>query len=235
MLYRSLYALLIALFLLPISGHSAFLGVMGNSLIWELFFILAALSLFFAYRYNTIQRHNKELIELARHDQLTGLYNRRMLNQSLTDSVAIANRYNRPLSLIFFDIDDFKRVNDQHGHKSGDEVLIQVAELLHKNCRQSDSFGRWGGEEFLIILPESPLNNAEHSAEKLRQSIAQHYFQTKTVIKLTCSFGIAEYQPGESMDNFVNRADQALYRAKSAGKNCVCKDESPFQPPESSS
>ncbi|WP_432471013.1 diguanylate cyclase [Amphritea sp. HPY] len=203
-----------------------------STLLWEIFAALAIISLFFAYRYNIIHRHNKELTKLARHDQLTGLYNRRMLNQSLADSVAIAERYNRPLSLIFFDIDDFKLVNDRYGHKAGDEVLIQIAELLHINCRISDSFGRWGGEEFLIILPESPLNSAEKSAEKLRLSIAQHQFQTEAVIQLTSSFGIAEYQPGESMDSFVNRVDQALYRAKSAGKNCVCKDEPPSQPSE---
>jgi len=203
-----------------------------TSLLWQIFVVLAVISLFFAYRYNMMQRHNKALLKLARHDQLTSLYNRRMLNESLTDSTAIADRYNRPLSLIFFDIDDFKLVNDQYGHKAGDEVLIQVAKLLHENCRLSDSFGRWGGEEFLIILPESPLSNAEQSAEKLRISIARHHFKTGVDIQLTCSFGIAEHQTGESLDSFVNRADQALYRAKSAGKNCVCKDEPPSQPPD---
>jgi len=196
-----------------------------RTILWQLFGAITLISLFFAYRYNIMQRHNKELLELARHDQLTGLYNRRMLNESLLDSTAVADRYGRPLSLIFFDIDDFKLVNDQFGHKTGDQTLIKIADLLHKNCRLSDFFGRWGGEEFLIILPESPLNNAEQSAEKLRAEIENYLFDPTLKLRLTCSFGIAEYQPNESLESFVNRADQALYRAKAAGKNCICKDD----------
>ncbi|GGK78041.1 transporter substrate-binding domain-containing diguanylate cyclase [Amphritea balenae] len=194
-------------------------------LMWQIISVVALLVIFLAYRYRIIQLHNLQLQEMARHDHLTGLYNRRMLRDMLNDTTAISNRYNRPVSLIFFDLDDFKQVNDNLGHNEGDKVLRTIADILKNNCRLTDYFGRWGGEEFLIILPETDLSAAEQSAEKLRTAIASHPFNLTQEVNITGSFGVTEYKTREPIDSFVHRADQALYRAKAAGKNCICKDE----------
>lgn len=187
---------------------------------WQGLSVVVLASLFFAYRYRVMQRHNQTLAAIAHHDNLTGLYNRCMLADSLKDAIAVSDRYARPLALIFFDIDDFKAINDRYGHNAGDTVLKEVAQILHHNCRVSDIAGRWGGEEFLIILPESASDSAQLSAEKLRKAIAGHRFSFSPDSQLTCSFGIAEYHHPESSERFVHRADQALYAAKDAGKNC---------------
>ena len=104
-------------------------------------------------------------------------------------------------------------------------MLKAIAELLRHNCRATDTYGRWGGEEFIIILPESELQSALYSAEKIRKAIADHKHSEPELPAITCSFGVAEYSDTETADGLLNRADQALYRAKAAGKNCVCYDE----------
>ncbi|MCV6609952.1 MAG: diguanylate cyclase [Amphritea sp.] len=195
------------------------------SILWQVLLGSSLLVLFLTYRYRVIQLHNRQLREMARHDQLTGLYNRRLLHQILEESVAIASRYQRPLSLIFFDIDDFKQINDQYGHNIGDQVLKAIAGVLQDNCRSTDTYGRWGGEEFIIILPESQLKSALISAEKIRKAVAESHSQETGLPGITCSFGVAEFCEAETADSLLNRADQALYRAKAAGKNCVCYDE----------
>ena len=194
------------------------------ALIWQILTIIGALLMFLMYRYRLIHIHNQQLREMARHDPLTGLYNRRMLTESLTDSSDLAKRYKRPFSIIFFDLDDFKTINDQFGHNEGDRVLKEISDILHSNCRLSDHYGRWGGEEFLIVLPESNLKEALASAEKLRKAIQEHDFKLSPTAHITGSFGVAQYEPGESINNIVARSDKALYRAKSSGKNRVCKD-----------
>ncbi|MEH6577324.1 MAG: ABC transporter substrate-binding protein [Amphritea sp.] len=191
------------------------------TLLWQGLSGVLFAALLFAYRYRVIHRHNKALAAIAGHDQLTSVFNRHMLVERLKDATVLADRYSRPLSLIFFDIDDFKAINDRYGHNTGDAVLIEIAQTIQANCRGSDIFGRWGGEEFLIILPESSINNAFQSAEKLRKAIAQHHYSFDSTITLTCSFGIAEYRYSELVDCFVNRADQSLYLAKAEGKNCT--------------
>lgn len=195
------------------------------SMLWQALLGAALLLLFLAYRYRIIHLHNRQLQEIARHDQLTGLYNRRLLHHALNECVALSNRYQRPLSVIFFDIDDFKQVNDQFGHNCGDQVLQSIATTLRDSCRSTDSYGRWGGEEFIIILPESGLQSAMSSAEKIRKAVADMTPDDPHQPPVTCSFGVAEYANHETADDFINRADQALYRAKAAGKNCVCYDE----------
>ncbi|SEQ90396.1 polar amino acid transport system substrate-binding protein [Amphritea atlantica] len=193
------------------------------SLLWRFVSIISIALLFLIYRYRLIHMHNQQLREIARHDQLTGLYNRRMLNDALTDSIEISRRYKRPFSIVFFDLDDFKEINDRFGHNEGDRVLKVVADILHSNCRLSDHYGRWGGEEFLIVLPESTLKDAQSSAEKLRRAIEEHDFTLSTAAQITGSFGVAQFEPGDTINSVIDRADQALYRAKSSGKNRVCK------------
>ncbi len=204
-------------------GRTAFVHQTDHTLLWQTLAGASLLFLFFAYRYRLIHLNNLKLESLARHDPLTGLNNRHTLMDTFANTRAITNRYQRPVSLIFFDLDDFKQINDRFGHFNGDIVLKAVAEILTDNCRDSDIFGRWGGEEFLIILPESNLCQALQSAEKIRSALASYNFYPQIPITVTGSFGVAQLEPDESIDNIIQRADQALYQAKAAGKNRVCK------------
>lgn len=207
-----------------------------HTLMWQLLLGASLLFIFLAYRYRLIHIHNAQLNKMARQDQLTGLNNRRALIESLTENSAIAARYNRPVSLVFFDLDDFKLVNDRFGHFEGDVVLKAVALILKENCRESDIYGRWGGEEFLIILPESTLHQAYLSAEKIRKALATHNFNPTIPDTITGSFGVAQLEPAESISSIIQRVDHSLYQAKYAGKNCVFKSESiaPSRPEKAS-
>jgi diguanylate cyclase (GGDEF)-like protein len=160
------------------------------------------------------------LMELqANTDELTGLANRRHGEHALEMEVERAERYARPLSVLLFDVDFFKAVNDAYGHAVGDRVLATVRELLSDRLRPSDLLARWGGEEFLIIAPEMRENEATRLAERLRALVEQHDFGTGW--RLTASFGVAERFARESAAELVRRADEAMYAAKRDGRNTV--------------
>lgn len=152
-------------------------------------------------------------------DELTGLYNRRQANEILQLELERRQRYGTPVSIALLDIDRFKPVNDNHGHATGDQVLQGIASLLLRRLRSNDRVARWGGEEFLMILPHTTAYCAAEAANGVREALAQATFTGD--LKITASLGVAEYDPGESLDDFVERADQALYRAKSQGRNRV--------------
>jgi diguanylate cyclase (GGDEF)-like protein len=152
-------------------------------------------------------------------DPLTGLHNRLMLEHTLAAEMARAQRYEMPLSIVMYDVDRFKRVNDTHGHAAGDQVLIQLARLVPGVIRNTDLLVRWGGEEFLILMPGSDAHSAGLAAEKVREAIARATFPG--VGPITCSFGVAQYLSGETAEALVARADEALYRAKHEGRNRV--------------
>ncbi|HEX5329777.1 diguanylate cyclase [Sulfuricurvum sp.] len=162
----------------------------------------------------------KELEILSMMDRLTGIANRRKLDEFLAQEAEQAKRYDRPLSLLMIDIDHFKEVNDTYGHQIGDYTLQSVAMLLKENIRLSDFVGRFGGEEFMVICPETNHTSASTLAEKLRLSIDQHPFET--IRHTTISIGIAQLHPDESVSDWVDRADKALYLAKHGGRNRVC-------------
>ena len=162
----------------------------------------------------------EELEKLATIDGLTNIYNRYKLDKSLEIEIEIAKRYKRPFSLIFFDIDHFKKINDTFGHKIGDKVLQTLANIVSKHIRKSDIFGRWGGEEFLIISPETTLDEAIILAEKLRKIISQYQFEDG-LLNITCSFGIVEFSGDENIDEITKRVDLFLYKAKSNGRNRI--------------
>ncbi len=162
---------------------------------------------------------NRELELLATVDTLTGLYNRRYLNQVLAREVALVERHGGNFSLILLDVDHFKRVNDQFGHHHGDLVLTGVGDILKGRVRASDTAGRWGGEEFLVLCPGTSPAEAAVVAESLRQAIAAHAFAA--VGPCTASFGVACYRPGDSTRQLEQRADQAMYQAKTSGRNRV--------------
>lgn len=168
-----------------------------------------------------LEQKQKELEQISITDSLTGLYNRRYLDKILCSEIERVNRYEHPLSCIMLDVDFFKKVNDEYGHKAGDEVLHGFASVLKKNIRKTDTLGRWGGEEFLIICPETALDNAVQLAESLRQKIEDFNFHEAG--ERTASFGVSELKTGETGDIFIAKADAALYRAKEKGRNRVEK------------
>lgn len=155
----------------------------------------------------------------AVHDQLTGLYNRHKLESFMDQEVARCTRYGSSFSLVIFDLDHFKSINDRFGHNEGDSVLAGVSSLLMQGIRESEIAGRWGGEEFLIILPETTLDCAVPVADRLRSSIESHRFTIPE--RVTISVGVAAFRPGDSPHDIIQRADAALYSAKESGRNCV--------------
>jgi len=152
-------------------------------------------------------------------DTLTGCYNRKMFNDLLSAEEIKAFRHDKIFSLIIFDIDNFKSVNDTFGHLVGDEVLKVVATLAMKTIRGSDIFARWGGEEFTILLPETRLAGAAILADKVRAIIALHDFGKPG--HKTCSFGVAEFCAEQEEQSLINNADRAMYHAKNNGKDQV--------------
>jgi diguanylate cyclase (GGDEF)-like protein/PAS domain S-box-containing protein len=152
-------------------------------------------------------------------DPLTGIHNRRKLDEMMALEQARCKRYRVPFTLVLFDIDHFKRVNDTFGHPVGDAVLKELAALVAAHVRPSDLFARWGGEEFALLAGNCSLSCVRLLAEKLRHIINSHSFPT--VGRVTCSFGVAEFQPDEATEAFLARVDGALYRAKQQGRNRV--------------
>ena len=186
------------------------------------------------YTYETILHHSDlellkthekeaqyldELRNLSITDPLTGLYNRRRMNELLQEHLENVKRYEDPFSLILFDIDNFKLVNDHFGHNVGDQVLIMIAKITQNSLRKTDFISRWGGEEFLIVLPKTLIEEAVFIAEKLRQEIESATYSPHN--KVTCSFGVTQYRDTLEIEEIVNKADNALYQAKNSGKNRV--------------
>jgi diguanylate cyclase (GGDEF)-like protein len=149
--------------------------------------------------------------------------NRRALEGMLELEMAKASRYQRPLTLMLFDLDHFKKINDTYGHAKGDEVLKTVVRLVRSHIRLEDNLGRWGGEEFALVSSETSLDDALELAERLRDVLAKHDWN----MNVTASFGVAQWQPGENGEQLFECADSVLYTAKQAGRNCVKAFEKP--------
>lgn len=158
--------------------------------------------------------------EVSHTDALTFLPNRRQVIGSLQKEVHRAERYKTSLSISMLDIDYFKKVNDTYGHTVGDQVLIQLADMMREGVRESDMVGRYGGEEFLILLPNTELKKAGELAARLCKSIRETIIDVGEKLNLTVSIGVAEYKHGEeNWQKFLSRADMALYDAKNAGRD----------------
>ncbi len=156
------------------------------------------------------------------HDPLTGLFNRRQVEEELRKELDRADRHGRPLSLAMMDADHFKRINDGHGHQTGDEVLRVLARRCQKILRSHDLIGRYGGEEFVIVFPETTLAEAAVVAERLRAAVGEHPIKFgDAALEVTVSIGLGELVPGQGLEKLFQRADSALYRAKQDGRNLV--------------
>jgi diguanylate cyclase (GGDEF)-like protein len=154
-------------------------------------------------------------------DGLTGLANRRAASDALHAEAARAGRLETPLSVVLADLDGFKEVNDEHGHAVGDAVLRAFAEVLRDTLRESDLAGRWGGEEFLLLLPGADREGAAQLAERVRVGLAARRIPSVPELRVTASFGVAEYAGETNTEQLVAAADDALYRAKRGGKDRV--------------
>ena len=167
-----------------------------------------------------LEQNVKTLEEISSIDSLTKIFNRSKFYERINHEIKIADRYNIELGLIFFDIDYFKKINDTYGHKSGDDVLVEISSKVSAYIREVDTFARWGGEEFVILLPGSSAQSTFKLAEKCRLLIKSTEFTDKK-IHVTSSFGVSNYQSGETLNKLFLRADKALYKAKDNGRNQV--------------
>ena len=169
-----------------------------------------------------LQRANEILAQLSITDGLTKLHNHRYFQDHLTREIKRVSRTEAPLALIILDIDDFKLLNDTHGHAAGDEVLVILAGIMNDSARESDLIARYGGEEFVILMPNTDLAGAVHLAEKIRMAVESTRLiigDTVKPVNATISLGVAVFTG--SRRGFFTEADKALYQAKAAGKNCV--------------
>lgn len=216
----------------PLRGTIRAGDQMAHTLTWGTAVVLSVIYLVLAFlirhidaQERRILRQNTDLERLSMTDMLTGVLNRYGLRQRSDEVMNRAHRFGHPVSLLLLDLDLFKQINDQHGHSVGDEVLKRFSDTIHANLRGSDIFGRWGGEEFLVIAPHLGLQDAARMAEKLRQAIENTVFEGG--IRLTTSIGVSEYRIGEPVAALLDRADRALYAAKAAGRNRTLCEPAP--------
>lgn len=170
----------------------------------------------------TIRKYHKKLEYLASNDTLTDLPNRRSFDKKFAQFFLLQKRNSHPISLLFFDLDDFKQINDTLGHQSGDKVLKRIAGILKENIRQTDLVARWGGEEFIVAFIDSDVEKTKAIAEKLRKHIEEDALLHQiTKQSVTASFGLTGVKEGDTTDTLLKRVDEALYEAKESGKNRI--------------
>lgn len=185
--------------------------------------ILFIASLYISLRNNINERiqyvNQKELIRLSVTDPLSGAYNRLKMDQEMKKWVEYSKRYALPLTVAIFDFDNFKKINDTYGHLVGDNIISESAALINQQIRQSDVFARWGGEEFMLLLPNTDARSARESVNRIRSIIEKNIYAED--VKITCSIGLAELTHDDDIVSFIQKADKALYVAKVNGKNRV--------------
>lgn len=162
---------------------------------------------------------NKELLNLSAKDPLTGIYNRTKFDDEINKWISFSERYGNTFSLIIFDIDDFKGINDNYGHLVGDSVIKRICETISKSIRDTDIFARWGGDEFVLLLPNTDIQQAKEMAERMRKNICNNSYELD--IKITCSFGVASYMKNDTKQSLLRKADNLLLHAKESGKDRV--------------
>ncbi len=229
-IFAFLYFSIVRLWLF-VRGHGLFEASDGavSLIVWQGFLAIALIT---AFSILTVLRQNQRLVaglrERVVHDALTGAFNRSYMERQIQLAVDRNARYNTPFSVIMIDIDHFKQLNDSFGHSAGDKALIKLVQTISATTRDIDVLARWGGEEFMILMPETRVDSAGHYAERLRQQVAgAHIVPGHT---LTISLGVVEYAPGQSTTQLYELVDRALYRAKETGRNRVCLPSGPLHP-----
>jgi len=188
----------------------------GFSVSLGISFILTA---FLILLYVILQKKINRLEGESSKDGLTGIFNQKYFREILNHEVIRAKRYGRSLSLIVFDIDDFKNINTSYGHQTGDQIIKMIAKLIQGQIRGMDVLGRWGGEEFFLLLPETNIKHGFFVAERIRYIV--EVYKVDRQYNVTTSIGLAEMRKDDTSESLIERADKAVYRAKSAGKNRV--------------
>lgn len=197
--------------------HARFL--LGTELSFISFIMPTSAGILFGCLLARIKLLGDKLKEIAYTDSLTEIYNRLHFNHLLNAEIDKAKRYGVQLSIIFFDIDYFKQINDTHGHLMGDVILKEIAEIISEANRCSDIFARYGGEEFVILTASTNIEGAMEHAQRLRQNIEKYPFK---IGRVTASFGVTEFNPSsDNQESLLERADKAMYQAKEDGRNCV--------------
>ena len=179
-------------------------------------------AIFSYYYYRNQYREYVAKIELQRiyaTDPLTQVGNRVKLDDEAKRWIAFCNRYNVPLSIVVIDIDNMKQINDQYGHLVGDVILYEVAQIMHTQLRKNDVCTRWGGDEFILLLPHTNIDQAISLTKRIQQAISVHQFNID--IDITCSYGIAGLKKGLNMEQLIRQADESMYMAKKQGKNII--------------
>ncbi|HLD23050.1 MAG TPA: GGDEF domain-containing protein, partial [Sulfuricurvum sp.] len=191
-----------------------------RALVGKIVFVILLFLVAFIWRYALLKRYNSRLLKLSTTDKLTGLYNRQKTDEKLNEEQKKVNRYlDYHCSIMMIDVDLFKTINDTLGHQEGDKVLQNMADVMKKSLRQTDAIGRWGGEEFIVILSHTPLEEALNVAEHLRSKVAESPFIP--LHPVTVSIGVGEFTYTEEVHECVARIDAALYKAKENGRNGV--------------
>nr|MBC8237758.1 GGDEF domain-containing protein [Candidatus Sulfurimonas ponti] len=170
-----------------------------------------------------IGQYHKNLENLANYDMLTMLPNRRNFKDKFEHFLLLSKRNKQALSLLYMDLDNFKKINDNFGHKTGDEILKSFADILQENVRKTDIYARWGGEEFLLAFVDTPIEEAVHIANKIRKTV-ENSVRMQELIHRSCtiSAGLTQCNDEDTIDSVITRADKAMYNAKEGGKNKVC-------------
>ncbi len=179
-------------------------------------------------RIKELEHELEQVSELVREDQLTGALNRRGLDETVDREIKRADRNNVPLSVALLDIDNFKKLNDSLGHQAGDRALTHLTKVIKETLRPADAVGRYGGEEFLIILPDTDLTSAVEAIQRLQRDLTKKFFlHNNERILVTFSAGVALRGENEDQEDLVGRADKAMYQAKQTGKNRVVASVTP--------
>jgi diguanylate cyclase (GGDEF)-like protein len=206
---------IIAVWMLSVLGYLVLDGLLKRNQLR-----LSAASQHSLQRLNeSLRLETRSLAEIARTDPLTGALNRKGLADELMRIVRQGEGQTFPMTLVFIDIDHFKRINDAHGHDTGDQVIRGLAQLVRSAVQRDDLFARWGGEEFLLVFRDTPGIKGRAIAERLRERIAGARWTDE--LRVTCSFGVAEWHRGEDLNDGIKRADEAMYRAKQEGRDRV--------------
>ncbi len=182
--------------------------------------VIAGMASFKSSYYNRKQYfYREELLLLSKTDPLTGIYNRAKFNEELENLINVSRRYGTPFSFVIFDFDNFKDINDTYGHLTGDEVIKDTVDLIRDSIRNTDVFARWGGEEFVLLLPNTDREQSLEMTNRLKELITEKTFVNAGGI--TCSFGLAAFEESDNADTLMRRADRFLYTAKREGKNRI--------------